>query len=250
MRFSASTTIRVFLTPHFSVLMQWAEGGSLDDFIDVRLGQRPAHVPIHQLFTSNSEIVDSFSTSRSVSPTPSQFDLQESDNENGHTDEKFTPTQSNVAAAPAAKQGKWEGISVSHQLKEPTSNSKEDPHSRSAKIRAFRAYQRAPLEEKERMKREMQDVFQGFVGGFNLGGVEVSIAGGSNNVAGKSAEPMKKEWTAVHLLSADEVKSLFQDVVEGLGFLVGISESFLSVDLAAELNNKVMSAAQKVHSAP
>jgi hypothetical protein len=28
------------------------------------------------------------------------------------------------------------------------------------------------------------------------------------------------EWTAVHLLSADEVKSLFKDVVEGLRFLV------------------------------
>jgi len=219
--------------------MQWAEGGSLDDFIDVRLGQRPAHVPIHQSFTSHSEIVDPFSTSRSVSPTPSQFDLQESDNENV----KFTPTQSNVAAAPAAKQGKREGTSASHHLK-------EDPHSRSAKIRAFRAYQGAPLEEKERMKREMQDVFQGFVGGFNFGGGEVSIAGGSNSVAGESAESMKREWTAVHLLSADEVKSLFRDVVEGLGFLVGISESFLSVDLATELNNKVVSAAQEVHSAP
>jgi hypothetical protein len=29
-------------------------------------------------------------------------------------------------------------------------------------------------------------------------------------------------WTAVHLLSAEEVKSLFRDVVEGLGFLVGL----------------------------
>jgi hypothetical protein len=29
-----------------------------------------------------------------------------------------------------------------------------------------------------------------------------------------------KQWTPVHLLSADEVKSLFRDVVEGLGFLV------------------------------
>ena len=30
----------------------------------------------------------------------------------------------------------------------------------------------------------------------------------------------REEWTAVHLLSADEVKSLFKDVVEGLRFLV------------------------------
>ena len=34
------------------------------------------------------------------------------------------------------------------------------------------------------------------------------------------------EWTAVHLLSADEVKSLFKDVVEGLRFLVLIIPSF------------------------
>ena len=31
------------------------------------------------------------------------------------------------------------------------------------------------------------------------------------------------EWTAVHLLSADEVKGLFKDVVAGLGFLVSSS---------------------------
>ena len=31
------------------------------------------------------------------------------------------------------------------------------------------------------------------------------------------------EWTAVHLLSADEVKGLFKDVVAGLGFLVSFS---------------------------
>lgn len=30
-----------------SVLMQWAEGGSLDDFIDIRLGRRTAHPHIH-----------------------------------------------------------------------------------------------------------------------------------------------------------------------------------------------------------
>lgn len=30
-------------------------------------------------------------------------------------------------------------------------------------------------------------------------------------------------WKAVHLLSADEVKGLFTDVVEGLAFLVGVS---------------------------
>ena len=31
------------------------------------------------------------------------------------------------------------------------------------------------------------------------------------------------EWMAVHLLSADEVNGLFEDVVAGLGFLVSSS---------------------------
>jgi hypothetical protein len=37
---------------------------------------------------------------------------------------------------------------------------------------------------------------------------------------GPERKKSEKEWTPVHLLSAEEVKSLFQDVVEGLGFLV------------------------------
>lgn len=187
--------------------MQWAEGGSLDDFIDVRLGRKPAHAPIYH---SDSEIVNPFSTSRSVSRIPSaQIDVQEGDNENGNVNENLSPTQSNVAAASTAR---WE--SISHHAKQPSFNSKE-LHSRSAKLRAFRAYQRAPLEEKERMRREMQDVFQGFPG------VDVLTTGGS-----VAADLKKNEWTAVHLLSADEVKNLFRDVVEGLGFLVGIFSFF------------------------
>ena len=70
--------------------------------------------------------------------------------------------------------------------------------SRSARIRAFRAYQKATPEERERMTKE----------GFGRPDLPSQRKSG-------------KEWTPVHLLSADEVKSLFQDVVEGLGFLVG-----------------------------
>ncbi|KAF8999164.1 hypothetical protein BDQ17DRAFT_1361457 [Cyathus striatus] len=55
-----------------------------------------------------------------------------------------------------------------------------ETHSRSARIRAFRAYQRAPPSEKAKLKSQL-----------------------SNNT---------QQWTAVHLLSADEVKSLFKDV--------------------------------------
>lgn len=78
--------------------------------------------------------------------------------------------------------------------------SAQDPLSRSARIRAFRAFQHASPEEKERMRGNWA---------FGLG------AAGDN-----PATSTRGEWTAVHLLSADEVKSLFKDVVEGLRFLV------------------------------
>ena len=110
------------------MLMQWAEGGSLDDFIDVRLGRAsPNHM-----------------------------------------------AQINPASSPT----------------QPISG---HPLSRSARIRAFRAMQRATPEERERLRREMN---------------------------GESSGRTQTDWKAVHLLSAEEVKSLFRDVVEGLAFLV------------------------------
>jgi hypothetical protein len=66
-----------------------------------------------------------------------------------------------------------------------------DIHSRSARIRAFRAFQRAAPDEREKMRNEMKQ--------------------------------RGETWKAVHLLSAEEVKSLFKDVVEGLAFLVPFS---------------------------
>jgi len=101
--------------------MQWAEAGSLDDYIDVRLG-RPTHLP-------------------HVHPSSSSTAPQ-------------TPTA--------------------------------DTHSRSARIRAFRALQRAGPAEREHMRESVR--------GAGL--------------------------TAVHLLSASEVRELFLDVVSGLSFLV------------------------------
>ena len=88
-------------------------------------------------------------------------------------------------------------------VKPPTGSSSSD-RSRSARIRAFRALQRAPPEDRERMRREMN--------------VDPSIRSGDGD--GKS-------WTPVHLLSAEEVRSLFVDVVGGLTFLV--SSFLLSV---------------------
>jgi hypothetical protein len=79
--------------------------------------------------------------------------------------------------------------------------SSQDPLSRSARIRAFRAYQHASPEEKERMREN-----------WSLGS---AVIDGDNSTA-----RTRGEWTAIHLLSADEVKSLFKDVVEGLRFLV------------------------------
>ena len=133
----------------FSVLMQWAEGGSLDDFIDARLGRSP---PPH--------IAHMHPPGQPLGPTP-----------------PAQPQSSEV---------------------EPSTST---PYSRSACIRAFRELQRAPPEERERLRREM---------------ALSSVAGQrSNSDAGKGS------WLAIHLLSAEEVKSLFLDVVEGLAFLVG-----------------------------
>lgn len=118
--------------------MQWAEGGSLDDFIDARMGRASAP----QISSLNS---DSSDTHNHASPD----------------------------ADPSA-------------------------HSRGARIRAFRAMQHAAPEERERLRRQMS--------GFGVPG------NGHSNM----------EWKPVHLLSAEEVKSLLRDVVEGLAFLVSI----------------------------
>lgn len=67
----------------------------------------------------------------------------------------------------------------------------QDAHSRSNRIRAFRAAQARPDEERERRR----------------------------------AERARGTRTAVHLLSGHEIKALFGDVVSGLAFLV--SDSFL-----------------------
>jgi hypothetical protein len=98
-----------------SVLMQWADAGSLDDFIATRLGHAR--------------------TVRGAASNPGSNDAE------------------------------------------------PDPDSRSARIRAFRAAQAG---EKP--------------------------AGASRGAA----------WTAVHLLSPEEVEGLSRDVVEGLNFLVGV----------------------------
>ncbi|KAL4073519.1 kinase-like domain-containing protein [Scleroderma citrinum] len=118
--------------PTLHVLMQWAESGSLDDLIDLRLG-RPSKLPHMQSASSLS--------------------------------------------------------------------SSDSP---SARIRAFRAMKRAPPEERERLRREMED-------------------------KAASRAPGRTSWKAVHLLSAEEVQSLFSDVVEGLAFLH--NRSILHLDL-------------------
>lgn len=120
--------------------MQWAEGGSLDDLIDTRLGRRaPAHLPHLQ---------------------PSTPDIS-------------TPSPTGSPAPDASA-----------------------PYSRTARIRAFRAYQRASPAERERLRSEL--------GLDAVGGVSRSTA----------------NLKAVHLFSADEIKSLFTDITAGLAFLV------------------------------
>lgn len=119
--------------PTLHVLMQWAEGGSLDDFIGLRLG-RSIGLP-HMQSSSSSPAPDD--------PTPS------------------------------------------------------------ARIRAFRAMKRAPPEERERLRREMEE---------------------RTNYRGN-----RPSWKAIHLLSAEETRSLFADVTHGLAFLH--DKSILHLDL-------------------
>ncbi|KAI0635230.1 kinase-like protein [Trametes polyzona] len=138
--------------PTLHILMQWAEGGSLDDFIDVRLGRRAPNLP--HLRTSGHPNEDETNSSPSVPSTPDHM------------------------------------------------------YSRSARIRAFRALQRAPPEERERLRREM----------------------GLNGNGAQTREGRRTpDWKAVHLLSAEEVQGLFSDVVAGLAFLH--EKSILHLDL-------------------
>ncbi|KAJ3532505.1 hypothetical protein NM688_g7411 [Phlebia brevispora] len=138
--------------PTLHILMQWAEGGSLDDFIDARLG-KSAGLPFHHVHPNSSRPHSRKSSSTDLNMTPD----------------------------PAL------------------------PYSRGARIRAFRAMQNAPPEERERLRRE--------------------LAGGGVRLSGQGQQDLK----AVHLLSAEEVKSLFHDVVEGLAFLH--EKSILHLDL-------------------
>lgn len=126
--------------------MQWAEGGSLDDFIDVRLGR-----PTHLLHVQSGP-----STPHAVNSTTA-----------------FGPSATDSPSTPPSG----------------------DTMSRATRIRAFRAMQHASPEEKERIRER-----------FGMG----SGSGASQ----------KTNWKAVHLLSAEELKGLFSDIVYGLAFLV------------------------------
>ncbi|KAL1693879.1 kinase-like domain-containing protein [Schizophyllum commune] len=136
--------------PTLHVLMQWAEGGSLDDLIDLRQGKAVKHVHFH--------------------PVSSPADV-------------FSPIQDPASEEPV------EEFDVSRM-------------SRAARIKAFRAFQRAAPDERERIKARM----------------------GMGDKRRREAA-----WKAIHLLSAEEVKSLFGDVVEGLAFLH--AKSILHLDL-------------------
>ncbi|KAK7031305.1 putative serine/threonine-protein kinase iks1 [Paramarasmius palmivorus] len=130
--------------PTLHVLMQWAEGGSLDDFIDVRLGRQTGHNNVWH-YNPPLNLQNPFAPSPSNSPFPSPGSVQ--------------------APSPQAPQGQ-DSI---------------DMNSRAARIRAFRAFQKATPEEKERMRR-----------------------------TGRGNGSSSGTWSAIHLLSADEIKSLVQ----------------------------------------
>lgn len=120
--------------------MQWAEGGSLDDYIDIRLGR--------------------------TSPPP--------------------PPPSDGPSASTSQ-----------------SEASQDVHTRAGRIRAFRAMQKAPPAEKERLRALLG--LDGVDGG---SGVNGDGGGGGGH------------WRAVHLFSAEEVKDIFGGIVDGLAYLV------------------------------
>ncbi|KAG5636247.1 hypothetical protein H0H81_008650 [Sphagnurus paluster] len=154
--------------PTLHVLMQWAEGGSLDDFIDVRLGRPAQHVHIDPLGQFSFGQTSSHISSADTASGPS------------------TPILTYPQGSP-------------NTMAEPPL---VDSQSRSARIRAFRQFQHASPAERERIRHQMQ---------------------------GARAKGRATTLKAVHLLSAEEVKSLFEDVVAGLGFLH--NKSILHLDL-------------------
>ena len=169
---------------------------SLDDFIDVRLGRPAKHVHVNPLarFSSRSHSgLSPLSSVASVSPLSS---------------EPGTPRSSGTSALPTPTPRKLPDVD--------DYSGPPDIHSRSARIRAFRAYQKASPEEKDRMKREVNE---------------------GSSVRGAAGLP---SWKAVHLLSAEEIKSLFSDVVEGLAFLVWL----LLPDLGRSRARSLMSTLQ------
>ncbi|KAI0646363.1 kinase-like protein [Trametes meyenii] len=91
----------------------------------------------------------------------------------------------------------------------PTPSTPEQGYSRTARIRAFRALQKASPEERERLRREM---------GLNGHGTQP-----------REDRRGPADWKAVHLFSAEEVYGLFTDVVSGLAFLH--EKSILHLDL-------------------
>ncbi|KAJ3714285.1 kinase-like domain-containing protein [Lentinula raphanica] len=170
--------------PTLHVLMQWADGGSLDDYIDVRLGKEPRHP---QFFPNPYQAESLDPLDPDSSPHPNR------------------PTFSSLSGSSSSSTTIPSPATVDESIRNDVH---EEPlHSRSARIRAFRAFQRASPEEKERIRKEMQ--FQ--------------------QAQSASAAGSQQTWTPVHLLSAEEVHSLFGDVVEGLAFLH--DRSILHLDL-------------------
>lgn len=162
---------------------------SLDDFIDARLGRKPANIHLHLFDSAPNSAPASSGPSTTVSAPPDSPTLASKSLMSDGTD-PITPTQQTKHAQFASASGQRD-----------VPQSAQDPLSRSARIRAFRAFQHASPEERERIRA------------FGLGAA-------STDNRDDSAARTRGEWTAVHLLSADEVKSLFKDVVEGLRFLV------------------------------
>ena len=168
---------------------------SLDDFIDARLGRKPANVHLQFFDSASTPASSRASTAHSAPPDSPTLATQSLMPD---TAAPNTPTQQ-------TKRAHFVNVN-DNDTRRDYPQSTQDPLSRSARIKAFRAYQHASPEEKERLRGNWA---------FGLGADGLSDADRDT-----SGARTRGEWTAVHLLSADEVKSLFRDVVEGLRFLV------------------------------
>ncbi|THU97930.1 kinase-like protein [Dendrothele bispora CBS 962.96] len=202
--------------PTLHVLMQWAEGGSLDDLIDVRLG-RDLRNPHISLAPENPEPVFHFENHQNQNHhcvhMNSGYDDHRDGDDDGNRDGDLSGR--NVGNVGNVGGGGGGGIATDAE----------------ARKQAFRAMQRASTPgERERLRAKL----------FGAGTINPSTPTVPSSLGPEPSSPHSPQasssrpqpqttWNAIHLLSSNEIRSLFGDIVQGLSFLH--SKSILHGDL-------------------